>query len=145
MKKILILCPYPEGKAAGQRLKYEQYFDDWTQEGYEITVSSFFSKETFVFFGSLTSVCEPACHPVGTSARRALLRTDFGPFRSICARRAPKKNLLSFFDFCRTFGSKKSILTSFLSFSECGASIRANKTFQKKLVAPQCFEKLCFS
>ena len=47
MKKILILCPYPEGRAAGQRLKYEQYFDDWIQEGYEITVSSFFSNETW--------------------------------------------------------------------------------------------------
>ena len=28
-KKILIICPYPEGQAAGQRLKYEQYFDYW--------------------------------------------------------------------------------------------------------------------
>ena len=32
MKKILILCPYPEGKAAGQRLKYEQYLDEWMKE-----------------------------------------------------------------------------------------------------------------
>jgi glycosyltransferase involved in cell wall biosynthesis len=40
-KKILILCPFPEGVAAAQRLKYEQYLDDWRDDGFEITVSSF--------------------------------------------------------------------------------------------------------
>ena len=40
-KKILIICPFPEGQAAGQRLKYEQYFNDWHDSGYDIEVSSF--------------------------------------------------------------------------------------------------------
>lgn len=40
-KRILVLCPFPQGVAAGQRLKYEQYFDDWRTAGYEIDVSSF--------------------------------------------------------------------------------------------------------
>ncbi len=40
-KRILIICPFPQGVAAGQRLKYEQYFDHWRENGYEITVSSF--------------------------------------------------------------------------------------------------------
>jgi glycosyltransferase involved in cell wall biosynthesis len=40
-KKILVLCPFPVGVAAGQRLKYEQYFEDWKLLGYEIDVSSF--------------------------------------------------------------------------------------------------------
>ena len=40
-KKLLVLCPFPQGVAAGQRLKYEQYFDDWQADGYDITVSSF--------------------------------------------------------------------------------------------------------
>jgi glycosyltransferase involved in cell wall biosynthesis len=38
---MLVICPYPEGKAAGQRLKYEQYFDDWRRLGYRIDVSPF--------------------------------------------------------------------------------------------------------
>ena len=38
-KKILILCPFPKGQAAGQRLKYEQYFEYWEEEGYEIRVN----------------------------------------------------------------------------------------------------------
>lgn len=46
-KKILILCPYPEGEAASQRLKYEQYFASWKSHGYEIEVSPFFSTETW--------------------------------------------------------------------------------------------------
>jgi len=40
-KKILILCPYPEGVAAGQRLKYEQYLDDWRERGYVVDVAPF--------------------------------------------------------------------------------------------------------
>ena len=44
-KKILVLCPYPEGEAAGQRLKYEQYFNFWREAGYEVVVSSFMNQE----------------------------------------------------------------------------------------------------
>ena len=43
-KKILVVCPNPEGVAPGQRLKYEQYFDNWRQNGYDITVKPFVSK-----------------------------------------------------------------------------------------------------
>ncbi len=38
---MLVLCPFPEGVAAGQRLKYEQYFGDWRKLGYEIDVSCY--------------------------------------------------------------------------------------------------------
>ena len=38
-KKILIICPNPEGYAPGQRLKYEQYFEHWQQKGYDIIVN----------------------------------------------------------------------------------------------------------
>lgn len=40
-KKVLILCPSPKGTAATQRLKYEQYLDLLTNEGYRFTISSF--------------------------------------------------------------------------------------------------------
>ena len=40
MKKNINICPYPENVAAGQRLKYEQYFHVWRQNNYEVTVSS---------------------------------------------------------------------------------------------------------
>ena len=40
-KKILVICPFPEGVAAGQRLKYEQYFYDWSINDYDVVVSSF--------------------------------------------------------------------------------------------------------
>ena len=44
-KKLLIICPFPEGVAAGQRLKYEQYLDDWRDAGFDITISSFMDHE----------------------------------------------------------------------------------------------------
>ncbi|MBX9866151.1 MAG: glycosyltransferase family 4 protein [Burkholderiales bacterium] len=40
-KRILVICPFPQGVAAGQRLKYEQYLDHWRLNGYDVTVSSF--------------------------------------------------------------------------------------------------------
>jgi L-malate glycosyltransferase len=40
-KRMLVLCPFPQGVAAGQRLKYEQYFDDWRSAGWDIEISSF--------------------------------------------------------------------------------------------------------
>lgn len=38
---MLILCPFPVGVAAGQRLKYEQYLGDWRAAGFEVDVSPF--------------------------------------------------------------------------------------------------------
>jgi glycosyltransferase involved in cell wall biosynthesis len=43
-KSILIICPFPQDVAAGQRLKYEQYFNHWKDSGYEITISSFMNQ-----------------------------------------------------------------------------------------------------
>lgn len=40
-KKILVICPYPVGVAAGQRLKYEQYISDWELAGYHVDISPF--------------------------------------------------------------------------------------------------------
>jgi glycosyltransferase involved in cell wall biosynthesis len=41
MKRILVICPYPERVAPSQRLKFEQYYASWRAEGYQVTVSSF--------------------------------------------------------------------------------------------------------
>jgi glycosyltransferase involved in cell wall biosynthesis len=38
---MLVLCPYPVGVAAGQRLKFEQYYADWRAAGYEVDISPF--------------------------------------------------------------------------------------------------------
>lgn len=40
-KKILVICPYPVGTAAGQRLKYEQYIGDWEANDFQVDVSPF--------------------------------------------------------------------------------------------------------
>ena len=42
--KILVICPHPVGYVPGQRLKYEQYFKDWEESGFEVTVSPFMSE-----------------------------------------------------------------------------------------------------
>ena len=40
-KRMLVLCPYPHGVAAGQRLKFEQYYDDWRAAGWKVDVAPF--------------------------------------------------------------------------------------------------------
>src|ERR1700759_3400855 len=45
-KNILVICPYPENTAPSQRLKYEQYFDNWRNNGFDIKVQPFYSNKT---------------------------------------------------------------------------------------------------
>jgi glycosyltransferase involved in cell wall biosynthesis len=42
---MLVICPYPEGVAAGQRLKYEQYLDDWRAIGFDVDVAPFMDRK----------------------------------------------------------------------------------------------------
>lgn len=42
-KSILVICPMHVGYAPSQRLKYEQYFNHWEQNGFTITVAPFMS------------------------------------------------------------------------------------------------------
>ena len=45
--RILVLCPFPEGVAAGQRLKYEQYFPNWRAGGMKLEVSPFMDQPLY--------------------------------------------------------------------------------------------------
>jgi L-malate glycosyltransferase len=63
-KRMLIICPFPYGLAAGQRLKYEQYFDDWRTQGWDINVSSYMDRAMWGvvykpghLFGKIAGVC----------------------------------------------------------------------------------------
>ena len=44
MRRLLVICPHPENVVPGQRLKYEQYFDHWRANGYEVVVSPFMAQ-----------------------------------------------------------------------------------------------------
>lgn len=43
--QMLVLCPYPLGVAAGQRLKFEQYYSDWQAFGIDVEPSPFMDLE----------------------------------------------------------------------------------------------------
>jgi glycosyltransferase involved in cell wall biosynthesis len=43
--KVLFLSPYPYGRAASQRLKYEQYFSYFEEHGFELETSSFIDEK----------------------------------------------------------------------------------------------------
>lgn len=47
MKRILIVCPFPENLVPGQRLKFEQYYGYFRTNGYEIEVRPFFSTSLY--------------------------------------------------------------------------------------------------
>lgn len=48
-KKILFLSPYPINKAPSQRLKYEQYYPLFEEEGFRIFTSSFMDEKLWDF------------------------------------------------------------------------------------------------
>jgi L-malate glycosyltransferase len=43
--RLLVVCPHPENLAPGQRLKYEQYFSFFRENGFEVTVWPFMTNE----------------------------------------------------------------------------------------------------
>src|SRR5436190_18480104 len=42
-KKLYILSPYPHDHAPSQRLKFEQYYNEFRKAGYDIAISPFIS------------------------------------------------------------------------------------------------------
>ncbi len=40
-RRMLVICPFPVGVAAAQRLKFEQYYDDWRLAGWDIDIAPF--------------------------------------------------------------------------------------------------------
>lgn len=41
MKRIVIICPHPKDVAPGQRLKYEQYIENWEKNGFKVKIKPF--------------------------------------------------------------------------------------------------------
>ena len=39
--RLLVLCPFPFGVAAAQRLKFEQYYDDWRRHGWVVDIAPY--------------------------------------------------------------------------------------------------------
>jgi L-malate glycosyltransferase len=44
-KKMLVICPYPKNVAPSQRLRFEQYYPYLNEQGFEIDVRSFVSRD----------------------------------------------------------------------------------------------------
>jgi glycosyltransferase involved in cell wall biosynthesis len=42
--RIVVLCPYPVGRAPSQRLKFEQYYEDWRAGGWTVDVRPFWDE-----------------------------------------------------------------------------------------------------
>ena len=45
--KVLVICPYPLGKAPSQRFRFEQFLPYLEEQGYEITVKTFLDQATW--------------------------------------------------------------------------------------------------
>lgn len=45
--KLLVLCPYPEGRAPSQRFKFEQYYPSWREAGWEVDVRPFWDRRAW--------------------------------------------------------------------------------------------------
>lgn len=47
MPTIIVLCPHPEHRAPGQRLKFEQYYGSWREAGFTVDVRPFWTERTW--------------------------------------------------------------------------------------------------
>jgi L-malate glycosyltransferase len=47
MRRMLVLCPYPQDRAPSQRLKFEQYYDDWRAHGWTVDVRPFWDADAW--------------------------------------------------------------------------------------------------
>jgi glycosyltransferase involved in cell wall biosynthesis len=46
-RRLLILCPFPNGRAPSQRFRFEQYVEAWEREGFEVVQAPFWDERTF--------------------------------------------------------------------------------------------------
>jgi glycosyltransferase involved in cell wall biosynthesis len=71
MKKILIICPYPEDVAPSQRLKFEQYYPFFREAGYELTISPFMSRSFWKVIYKKGHYLQKIWHTLAGYARRS--------------------------------------------------------------------------
>lgn len=45
-KRLLVLCPFPQGGMPSQRFRFEQYLEAWRRDGYEVVQSPFWDQAT---------------------------------------------------------------------------------------------------
>ncbi|HEY9003796.1 MAG TPA: glycosyltransferase family 4 protein [Mucilaginibacter sp.] len=69
-KKILVLCPYPRDYVPAQRLKFEQYYNNWQENGYDLEISSFISERTQKILYKKGHLLEKALGTLGGYLRR---------------------------------------------------------------------------
>jgi len=79
VKRIVVVCPHPEGVAPGQRLKYEQYFTYLRTNGIEIDVKPFMSNRFWDIVYKKGNVLEKVCWTIYGYIKRILL-IPFLPF-----------------------------------------------------------------
>ena len=92
-KKILILCPNPENHAPAQRLKYEEYFDSWRSDGWDVDVEPFMSITFQKMVYSDGKIIEKVYHTLTAYCRRLAL-----------LKRVPNYDLVYFFLRVTPFG-----------------------------------------
>ena len=114
MKKILIVCPYPEGKAPSQRFRFEQYLPYLRENGLEIRVASFWNAEQWPGIYGGTSIGYRVLSTVMAFLKRFFLvftlhqydtvfihreATPIGPpWWELCATKLFRKRLIYDFD-----------------------------------------------
>ncbi len=45
-RRLLILCPFPNGRSPSQRFRFEQYIEAWQREGFEVVQAPFWDEDT---------------------------------------------------------------------------------------------------
>jgi len=69
-KKILFVCPYPENVAPSQRLKFEQYYSYFREEGYQVETSAFIDESFWKIIYKKGNYFKKAWHTIKGYGKR---------------------------------------------------------------------------
>ena len=69
-KRILFVCPYPENVAPSQRLKFEQYYSHFREEGYHVETSAFIDESFWKIIYKKGNYFKKAWHTIKGYGKR---------------------------------------------------------------------------
>ena len=137
-KNILIVCPYPFGVAPSQRLKFEQYYSYFEQNGYNITIKPFIDDAFWKIVHKPGNAVQKFLKSAQGYVKRALLLFSLRKYDIVYIHLWVTPFGLPFFEWLYTSIAKKTIYDIddlvYLKFDKTPWFIRQLKGYKKPVL-----------
>jgi glycosyltransferase involved in cell wall biosynthesis len=110
---ILFICPYPHGKAPSQRFRFEQYFNQLNNAGFDFHVSPFFSEKTWSILYQQGKILQKLSGIFAGYISRIIILFTLSKYDYVFIHREATPLGPPIFEFFITFGFRKKIIYDF--------------------------------